>query len=229
MPKDERPSLPACDQKLNKWGIPDWTDESAYPTARELGINQWRWEFLRRNQDYRKFFSGISDPFLTDEENHLIETFGLLIPVDPSLSVRALLAYPVSELWPAPDFDDLVRFSDTTLSRNYSDAWELPQRFFQHAKPYHLFLRLDLRKPLTPQFNRLQQIARNGQAAWGRARIKKPHTNNWPLYLRALDARENGASYGQIASVLLTKRSSSPQGARDLVNQATALRDMWPY
>jgi len=50
---------------LELWGIPDWRDESAYPQKVvegnkpprnhvELSQDQWRWEFLRRDTDYRE-------------------------------------------------------------------------------------------------------------------------------------------------------------------------------
>ena len=34
------------------WGVPDWRDASAYEIDRSP--RQWRWEFLRRRQDYRE-------------------------------------------------------------------------------------------------------------------------------------------------------------------------------
>jgi hypothetical protein len=34
------------------WGVPDWRDAAAYEVNRSP--RQWRWEFLRRRQDYRE-------------------------------------------------------------------------------------------------------------------------------------------------------------------------------
>lgn len=36
---------------MNDWGVPDWTDEQAYP--KKLHMLQWWWEFTRRRPDYR--------------------------------------------------------------------------------------------------------------------------------------------------------------------------------
>ena len=36
------------------WGVPDWRDPAAYPTADELDDLEWRWEFLRRRHGYRQ-------------------------------------------------------------------------------------------------------------------------------------------------------------------------------
>lgn len=36
------------------WGFPDWQKEDQYPDPKTTLIYQWRWEFLRRNQQYQK-------------------------------------------------------------------------------------------------------------------------------------------------------------------------------
>jgi hypothetical protein len=37
-----------------EWGVPDWRDETAYPRPDQISDKLWRWEFIRRMQDYRK-------------------------------------------------------------------------------------------------------------------------------------------------------------------------------
>ena len=37
---------------MNPWGLPDWTNPKAYPA--DLTYRVWRWEFLRRRNDYRE-------------------------------------------------------------------------------------------------------------------------------------------------------------------------------
>ena len=36
------------------WNVPDWRDETGYPKAENTGLGQWKWEFLRRREDYRE-------------------------------------------------------------------------------------------------------------------------------------------------------------------------------
>ena len=36
-----------------RWNVPDWRDEAAYPKPDELSDKVWRWEFIRRMRDYR--------------------------------------------------------------------------------------------------------------------------------------------------------------------------------
>lgn len=38
----------------NDWGIPKWRDASAYPDPETTSNFQWKWEFLRRRNDFRE-------------------------------------------------------------------------------------------------------------------------------------------------------------------------------
>ena len=38
----------------DQWGIPDWMDPSAYPHPEKANEELWKWEFLRRREDYRE-------------------------------------------------------------------------------------------------------------------------------------------------------------------------------
>ena len=40
-----------------RWGLPDWTRPDLYPDAVETSNSVWRWEFLRRQPNYRRQFS----------------------------------------------------------------------------------------------------------------------------------------------------------------------------
>jgi hypothetical protein len=37
-----------------RWGVPDWEDPTAYPETDGLDSQLWRWQFLRRREDYRE-------------------------------------------------------------------------------------------------------------------------------------------------------------------------------
>jgi hypothetical protein len=38
----------------DEWNVPDWRDASAYPKPDALDETLWRWEFLRRREEYRR-------------------------------------------------------------------------------------------------------------------------------------------------------------------------------
>jgi hypothetical protein len=52
MPKNTNNISP--EEYRRKWGVPDWRDEKAYPLPKNMADNAWRWEFMRRNADYRE-------------------------------------------------------------------------------------------------------------------------------------------------------------------------------
>lgn len=41
---------------VNDWGIPDWRDPTAYGDVKRWTYARWRWEFLRRRDNVRRFF-----------------------------------------------------------------------------------------------------------------------------------------------------------------------------
>jgi hypothetical protein len=42
-------------ERRDKWGVPDWRESPNYPpTDGALSLDAWRWEFLRRNESYRR-------------------------------------------------------------------------------------------------------------------------------------------------------------------------------
>ena len=49
------------------WGVPDWRDAKAYPGWDEIGILGWRWEFLRRNPEYRRDWSRPESTFVNPD------------------------------------------------------------------------------------------------------------------------------------------------------------------
>ena len=36
------------------WGVPDWQDAASYPNPEKANERSWRWQFVRRRDDYRK-------------------------------------------------------------------------------------------------------------------------------------------------------------------------------
>ena len=45
---------------IDDWGVPDWRKVNAYPEPDELSKKWWRWEFLRRLQEYREDWLAIT-------------------------------------------------------------------------------------------------------------------------------------------------------------------------
>ncbi len=188
----------------NVLGVPDWRDENAYPGVNELTIDEWRWEFLRRRNDYREDFARPDESYIGESKGRYFErVYFVDRPVDPTRSVNAMktkkpdTSDPFSNLFP-PAFD--ITFLDTDLKALYGDPFtgEHPRG---EAQPYHLDLRVDLTHPLPPQFLRLDRLAKDAQASW-KPSLRRPRRSKWPVYLRVLDARDAGAKLREIGKVI---------------------------
>lgn len=212
------------------WGVPDWRDGGGYPKPNELTLDEWRWEFLRRRSDYRTDYMRPEEKFIGESKGRYFERAHKMNYVaDPHLSCLDLKTHgeKLGDIYP-PYFD--IVFLDTSLSSHYGYPWNDEKRPRVEPQPYHIDLRIDLTRPLTPQFNRFRKLAAEAQKSWSKGGkvSRRLRTDKWPLYLRVLDARASGASYSQIAHALLRHKKPTDQGTRDVVKQAEALRDNFP-
>src|SRR5215217_4584477 len=51
------------------WGVPDWHDGKAYPKHQSAG--RWGWEFLRRNHEYRQFWTERIEPLVSVQRKNI--------------------------------------------------------------------------------------------------------------------------------------------------------------
>ena len=189
----------------NVLGVPDWRDENAYPGEDELTNDEWRWEFLRRRNDYREDFARPDESYIGESKGRYFERVYFMGNLaDPTRSVKAMKTKkpdtidPFSNLFQG-NFD--ITFLDTDLKALCGHPFdgELPRG---EAQPYHIDLRVDLTYPLPPQFLRLYRFAESAQASW-QPYVRRPRPSKWPLYLRVLDARDAGAKLREIGEVVL--------------------------
>lgn len=71
------------EMEMREFGVPDWRKKDDYPVWEELGPDQKRWEFLRRDDDYRKLWLDNLD----EEEKPYSSEYSLIGPIrDPKIS-----------------------------------------------------------------------------------------------------------------------------------------------
>lgn len=226
----------------NVLGVPDWRDENAYPGEDELTIDEWRWEFLRRRNDYREDFARPDESYIGESKGRYFErVYFVNYPANPTRSVKAMktkkpdTSVSFFNIFP-PSFD--ITFLDTDLQSLYGDPFtgELPRG---KAQPYHLDLRVDLRHPLPPQFRQLRPLAKDAQAGWKRSLrlprrskwpLRRPHRDKWPLYLRVLDARDARAKLREIGEVVLGSADydAAAKRAAETLKAAHRLQEDFP-
>jgi hypothetical protein len=217
--------------KMAELGIPDWRDPTAYPKPANLSLSDWRWEFLRRNPQYRQDYNRPDSSFEDESKDRYFErTYMMCNGVDPRLSTLDYLKLTQGQLFHSEHFDVFVG------SRNYSSMYapskEEINRILCHCSFYDLSFRVDPLQPLEPQFKVIKEISRSSQRSL-RKKVLNPRMrkDNWPLYLRVIDARDCKATYTKIARICLKHEDQfgAIGAVRDLFKQASKLRDHWPF
>lgn len=217
---------------MNNWGIPDWKSAESYGATKSWSTNRWRWEFMRRRQDLRDAFDqsqfnlllsspavpaagnggsgtlGVNDPgFLVLSGSSA--RFGYTHLPNPRISEQplgVLLFIAVDEVkcYPA-DFD-------LETGAPLEDGEEVAIVF-------------NLANPLSVQLAQAKrQLDSMQERRHGKRIQKRSHPKQWLTYLRALDAREAGATWIELTTVLTPHTRGTEQNARDTYEQADRLR-----
>jgi hypothetical protein len=215
--------------KTAELGIPDWRDPTAYPNPDDLSIFDWRWEFLRRNPDYREAYNRPETAFEDESKSRFFERAYLLrTPVDPRLPVKKYIE-TISGIFHSGYFDNFV--GSGNLSSKYAHKSEI-NRILCHSSDHDIFFRCDPLKPLEVQFEAFLKIASASQRSLKKKLLRpRMRKDRWPLYLRVLDALDCQATYSEIAQVCLPHQEQfgAARAAYDLAKQARKLRDDWPF
>jgi hypothetical protein len=217
------------------WGVPDWRDATAYQVPRSP--RQWRWEFLRRRQDYREDWLMHYEP----GRREALATFGNM-PLPEGVTswedhYSGIVSFPDSA-WKygiAPLIDPSRECSEFELWQ--AAQGEQPQflRFasrerFQEMEDAGLTVVVfDLNKPLGEQLRKAKARLKSAQVEMvGSASDWRRHEDKWPVYLRAIDARNAGETLESIGVHVLGRTEDAAQHARNTLRQATTLSFSWP-
>ncbi|MGZ2410755.1 hypothetical protein ACUXST_000152 [Sphingomonas sp. F9_3S_D5_B_2] len=223
------------------WGLPDWTESSAYPPSVSLTKRQWWWQFTRRNPDYRKLWleaCALREPHQTmgtdgrwygprmqyAGDAKAIETlrvqFRLPKLLDPACDFSDSILMTLME--PTGGIHHLPRSGAVDRARRRIERGEDINRLrdeYADCEEIRMSAGLvnyefDLRKPLPAQMKKAEEHLRNVQAATRGRQKWKPEPGNWSSYLRVLDARDAKASWSTIGRTLW------PNEVGDLVGRA---------
>ncbi len=76
-----------------------------------------------------------------------------------------------------------------------------------------VFIKFDLSEPLPAQIQLASTLLRKSQVSRFGAKVeRRAHPGKWPLYLRVLDAQEQGVTYREIGEVLLSNSKREKSG-----------------
>lgn len=199
--------------------LPDWREESQYPSTEKMLSVQWAWEFLRRNPEYQTDFVSLPGVELTAK-------WSISIPLDPSATSK-------HEFILSRDFS----FKPSGLFRMIPG--DILQVAEEMIKPEHkslgtLAIFLDLSKPLGDQFRRLEQAALGAQKAYcarlgepvPKLRAKNYRPQDYATYLRVLDGLSVNASLLSMAEFLFGMEEDPSSAYRKLVRNKKAALDL---
>lgn len=233
------------DDPAKEWGLPDWRDAGSYSNSfgcpDEWNDTRWRWEFKRRQPEYR----GVFDEYVrqgrdgTIVQDHVEEvdrdgyrkmvTAGETKSASSEHSAKPGFIFVADQehrakfrmfFLPNPRLSDqpnqALQFGD-----RLSTAQRGPDGLLVGNANYHF----DLTLPLKPQLKRCEEILLGIQGQWrGKQLRQQKRDDKWLQYLRALDAHECGANYGQML-LLIPEKNQVPQSSRDTLDAAIALRN----
>lgn len=220
---------------MNRWGLPDWRDASAYGDVEHWTFYRWRWEFYRRRDDVRECFDLMSSLPLSPNRKPVSEN-------EPSRGQsghhlhggRNTVGWQLGYRYRLPDpsvsnHPEELLFSYDDRFPPFFNGWVPSEPGF---KSYDVLLKadnnavfvFDLDKPLEPQIKIATTSMRFAQKhIHGKLLQKRRHPAKWLGYLRTLDAREDGATWAEIAA-LHPNTAGTEQTARDIWEAADALR-----
>lgn len=183
----------------NRWNVPRWREE--IPKCKEFSLTQWRWEFLRRDAEYRQDWQtyrtsnhpvplaldgdpddfGFDIPYYPLEHEEcwkdiwrILRKYGLARLLDPSVAAPQHLRFYFVPF--APDLEDNPQLRAIPIKAD-SIPWKLQY-------PYLAWF--DLSKPITPQIRHYSALLKKEQAVafqlvadHARDPNEKPETIEW--------------------------------------------------
>lgn len=223
-----------------------WTDASQYPDPDSTPIEQWVWEFVRRNHQYQADWKSESEAYPRYEVDDEFIPRMFQFQVDPDVAIYTRhtrrgrkhyldeygLQYLINPTVanPEPFYLHFAFKPGRVVSpRPYGDLE-------RHQPDNYVYVTIDLDYPLERQFliarTELQQRLLAEELVFNRKpRGRQKRSSEWPGYLRVLDADEAGVGIRQIAEVLYPTLANvkpdynADRTVRDDLVAANKLRD----
>lgn len=245
MPNSQRPPKELNGQRQAIGAVPNWKDEETYPRPDSLNDTFWRWEFLRRRSDYRQ-----------DWEKHYTQTYEFDVgcandphyptryrkkvfsPDHPAFKARmpnSLEKYHLSGL-PNPAIAKPWMLSfDSNYGRIYfgqgPDWLGGGEEVSLCLSEWRVAAVFDLKKPIPAQIEKVRGDLMEWQEHQvGRNLERRKCRDEWPIYLRVLDAVDLGVPFRDIGQTLFKNQDAEAGEARasQLYKQACQISFHFP-
>lgn len=197
----------------NELGVPRWTEPEMYLEAEEKSDPQWRWEFLRRRPDYREAwkinyddcqhrFDKMHEQGLLDSRERYRGIGSSIRAICEPFFVRVVIA-PWETITPVGFWDLPFGWMYGGVSIN-TPIGSLVDEAEHRDRQGQLLIAFDLNRSFEVQIAKARasfeavQMERHGQILTK----NRHHKRKWATYLRAIDARDQGATYENLYTEL---------------------------
>lgn len=212
----------------------NWDDTVSYDSLSNLTRIEWRWEFLRRNELYRRFyliykskdmsnafFSRAHGRFSLDE--FLRGVFHLENVPNPRRGLNSIRKSASEwEFSPInmfePDFEGTVKFIESRREKRIRYHGEDITTLLR-SDPLVFYAALDPRADTDEQLNYIRYFLEKEK----KFKRKRVHQAKFPAYIRALDAMDMGITKAEFANTSKHKAKTYHSG-RDTYSTAQRLR-----
>jgi hypothetical protein len=211
--------------KKQSWR-PDWKKKSAYPHHKKTTVEQWAWEFLRRNpeyqDDYQKFKKNPEDfpstnffhsiPRELDKDfasTDLAYKWGILEMIDPSLPDASNVTFREGSfvIYNHGWTDD----PNEILPENWD--MEIEGRLGEVCAMFDLTRQIDLQIRMAE--NQLRALQGEFQKRFKtKAKDVRAKKESYSDYLRVLDGKEAGAARKEMADIICPLNKTIPSYKR---------------
>ena len=177
---------------------PDWRRKQSYEPLRENTLNQWAWEFLRRNPEYIEDWKKNSD-----------DNFSVAL----KWGIAGLLKDPAKtyqDIKQDPDgigFDPPGGFETTLMDKTEEEKKHLYAGLpnFETGKQSFEF---NFYLPINPQLKVAKKMLLRLQERGKGRKAFKPRPDEWIILLRVLDAKAEGIRDKEVAEILFPDQQS---------------------
>lgn len=205
MAKKPPPAAPA-------W-LPDWRDASAYPSP-DASTAQWRWQFLRRRNDYQADFE--NSPM---EGAHYIRFSRLRDSewLSKIASFAQVRKYGLQQLLdPACPFEDWQKPRGASVP-SLADDIGIDHRLSSLRDEGFLLVQVNLRAPVEPQLKQIRWAIADAamERGFGVPRDGRDGRKHWARHLRVLDALAQNVPRKIFAEYLHSDYGTAEKWIRD--------------
>ena len=209
--------------------LPNWMDEKTYPTPEGINDTFWRWEFLRRRPDYREDWDRYYpqtytyDVACANDPNYPTRFRKKVFPPEhPGFKARmpnSLEKYHLSGLPNPAIAKPWVLSFDSNYGRIYfgqgPDWLAGGEEVSLCLSEWQVAAVFDLKKPLPAQIDKVKSDLMEWQThQFGRNLERRKCRDEWPQYLRVLDAVDQGIPFREIGKILMHIQDEQAAEAR---------------